>query len=252
MHSVIEHYANKLASAVDRVLPKLSRDYLRSGYTGLEGLDKKLITHIKPQTGGYFVELGANDGLRQSNTYKLQKSFGWTGLLIEPSPRQFVECIKNRSFGTTPEIRCAACVPFGYEYKFVEMEESDLMAVAKGLWLSNEMAVAHAELGQQFLEDHRLRFQYGALARTLTSLLDEVNAPCNFQLLSLDVEGNEISVLQGLDFTRYSPKWILVEVYSDDVENFLVEFGFKQVAVLSDRGMYRDLLFQHQSLAIQT
>jgi FkbM family methyltransferase len=242
----LQRYTNKLLSTVDRVLPGLSRNILRQGYTGLEGLDKKLIAAIQPHKGGFFVELGANDGLRQSNTYKLQRSFGWTGLLIEPSPRQFVECIKNRSFGVTPAIKCAACVPFGYRDKFVEMEEADLMAVAKGLWLANDMVMAHAELGQQFLADVRLRHQYGALARTLTSLLDEVNAPVDFDLLSLDVEGNEISVLQGLDFTRYSPRWILVEVYSNQVEDFLVNVGFQQVAILSDHGLYRDLLFQQQ------
>jgi FkbM family methyltransferase len=210
-------------------------------------LDKKLLTHIQPQTGGFFVELGANDGVRQSNTYKLQKSFGWTGLLIEPSPRQFLKCLENRSFGKVPAIKCAACVPFDYTDKFVEMEEADLMAVSKGLYLSDDRAIAHAELGQQFLPDDRLRHQYGALARTLTSLLDEVNAPAIFDLLSLDVEGNEISVLQGLDFKRYTPQWILVEVYCDKVvENYLFPYGFSKVAVLSNRGMYQDILFQYQ------
>jgi FkbM family methyltransferase len=246
MPYTLQRYIHKLLPALDRVLPAFSRDILRRGYTGLEGLDKKLIAAIQPQKCGYFVELGANDGLRQSNTYKLQRSYGWTGLLVEPSPRQFVACIKNRSFGVTPVIKCAACVPFGYTDQFVEMEDADLMGVAKGLWLSDHMVTTHAELGQQFLGDDRLRYQYGALARTLTSLLDDVNAPLDFDLLSLDVEGNEISVLQGLDFARYKPRWILVEVHSNQVEDFLLDVGFQRVAMLSDNGMYRDLLFQQK------
>lgn len=35
---------------------------------------------------GYFVEIGANDGLKFSNTFNLEK-IGWTGILIEPDPR---------------------------------------------------------------------------------------------------------------------------------------------------------------------
>jgi FkbM family methyltransferase len=246
MFQILDRYTNKLLSAADRLLPELSLNVLRRGYSGLEGLDKKLLAYIRPQKGGYFVELGANDGLRQSNTYKLQRSFGWSGLLIEPSPRQFVACIKNRSFGLIPEMKCAACVPFDYTDKFVEMVEADLMAVAKGLRLEDDVATAHADLGQRFLGDVRFRYQYGALARTLTSLLDEVKTPLDFDLLSLDVEGNEISVLQGLDFRKYRPQWILVEAHSNEIRDYLTDHGFRQIAVLSDNGMYQDLLFQNE------
>ena len=32
----------------------------------------------------YFIEFGAGDGKKFSNTYILEKNFGWTGLLVEP------------------------------------------------------------------------------------------------------------------------------------------------------------------------
>jgi FkbM family methyltransferase len=216
------------------------------GY-GLAGLDLRLLGHLNAKgviTGGYFVELGANNGLFQSNTYLLQQRFGWTGLLIEASPAQYIQCVRNRSFGQTPEFRCAACVDFDYQRPFVEMTYSDLMTVAHGLNLDSATVLQHAERGRSFLRSKHEAHMFGAVARTLTSLLDDVSAPCQFDLLSLDVEGNEISVLRGLDFTRYQPHWILVESRSDDIPNFLCSHGYQQSAILSDYSNYRDLLFE--------
>jgi FkbM family methyltransferase len=225
----------------------LSREFLRNGSTGLNRLDLKLIEVIKPGRNGYFVELGANDGIQQSNTYKLQRHFGWTGLLIEPSPKRYVECVANRAFANVPEVRCAACVPFSFNDRFVEVEDADLMSVAKGLDVPDNAVIEHANKGSKFLANNRLRHSYGALALTLTAILDEVSAPAAFNLLSLDVEGNELSVLKGLDFTKYNPKWVLVETRDSEVADYLSKFGYKLTKALSDYSAYSDLLFSLES-----
>lgn len=193
------------------LIVRLLQEHFRQGSTGLSKLGLRLIEAIAPKPSGYFVELGANDGVCQSNTYKLQRHFGWSVLLIEPSPRRFVECVANRAFGNRLEVRCAACVPIDFQDRFVEIEDAHLMSVAKGLAVSDQQAVEHADSGRRFLADSALRYSYGALAKTLTNLLDEVKAPLAFDLLNLDVEGNELAVLQGVDLQRYKPKWILVE-----------------------------------------
>jgi FkbM family methyltransferase len=234
-----------LPPILTRPVKALARDILLHGSYGLEELDLRLIAAITPEQGhGYFVELGANDGLRQSNTYLLQRRYGWNGLLIEPSPVRYVECVRNRSFGVRPSFRCAACVDADYEAPFVEMEYSDLMSVAMGLDLSRAEALDQAERGLPFLEDAASRHRFGAIARTLTSLLDEVGAPPEFDLLSLDVEGNELCVLKGLDFLRYRPRWILAECRDDAVLHHLESVGYHQQELLSDRGTYRDILFR--------
>ncbi len=67
---------------------------------GLTGLDTRLIDNICPGTNGTFIEFRANDGLQQSNTYALEREYGWTGVLIEPIAELAAECLRNRPFAT--------------------------------------------------------------------------------------------------------------------------------------------------------
>ena len=90
----------------------------------------------------------------------------------------------------------------------------------------------------------QIRYSYGALARPLTSLLDEVSAPSAFDLLSLDVEGNELAVLKGLDFRKYQPKWMLVETRNSDVSDYLSDRSYEEVAKLSEYKGYSDILYR--------
>ena len=46
--------------------------------------------------GGVYVEAGANDGIRQSNTLALKEALGWSGILVEPSPKAFAALVRNQ------------------------------------------------------------------------------------------------------------------------------------------------------------
>jgi hypothetical protein len=54
-------------------------------FSGLNKIDKDLIKYIKYKNG-FYIELGANDGISQSNTLFLEKYKNWSGILIEPNP----------------------------------------------------------------------------------------------------------------------------------------------------------------------
>ena len=45
----------------------------------------------------FFVELGANDGIKQSNTFYFEKNLSWRGILIEPIKIKYLKCLKFRS-----------------------------------------------------------------------------------------------------------------------------------------------------------
>src|ERR1017187_1984592 len=52
---------------------RISKSQLRQDLMVLSELDFK--------RGGYFVEFGATNGVTLSNTYLLEKEYGWTGIL---------------------------------------------------------------------------------------------------------------------------------------------------------------------------
>lgn len=239
MRSYIQDF---LPPILYRTLKDWRRKFFHSGSTGTNKLDLKLIDEIKPKFGrGYFVELGANDGFSQSNTYLLQEKFQWTGLLIEPNPQLFKECIRSRSFGNKPTIKCNACVSNDFKDKFIEIIDVNLMSIALGLDVNEKDAEIHSRKGLKFLQNIDFKCNYGALAATLTSLLEEADAPMCFDLLSLDVEGNELSVLKGLNFNIYRPRWILAETRKDDaVKTYLERKGYILHKIIADYPPNRD------------
>lgn len=177
-------------------------------YYALNDLDKQMEAYLS-HTNGFYVELGANDGVNQSNTFYFEKHKGWHGLLIEPSPHNFLKCLDARGGKNT--VVCAACVGFDFEKEFVPMTYLNLMSIADQVETDIVDRAAHIESGKRFLASKDQVFTFGAKARTLNSILDDASAPSRIDFLSLDVEGSEIEVLKGVDHNKYRFDFILVE-----------------------------------------
>ena len=207
-------------------------------YYALNDLDKKLEKYIN-YNNGFFVELGANDGVNQSNTLYFENNRHWKGVLIEPILHNFLACKLNRSKET--KIFCNACVSFDYEEKFVEILYSNLMSIPVNLESDIANPELHALIGKQFLAPHEENVAIGAVAKTLSSLLLEAGAPREIDLLSLDVEGAEIEVLNGVDFSLYSFKYMLIENRNfQKLCDYLGSRGYEFVEALSEH----DYLFK--------
>lgn len=207
--------------------------------SALNQMDQQLLQYLD-FSNGFFVELGANDGIRQSNTLFLEKKKHWRGVLIEPFPRKAKECKKNRpnSF-----VFCAACVPFNYNKKTVELIYADLMSIAPELaYGSNQDHEEHVEKSRKFLSSEDSIHKFEAEAQQLNSILDKTKAPKKIDFLSIDVEGAEFSVLNGIDFNKYSFKFILIETKEvEKIKNYLSKFQYSYVNHLSQH----DILFSY-------
>ena len=207
-------------------------------YWGLQDLDKKLIAIIgnKP---GFFVELGANDGISQSNTKHLEMFHGWRGVLIEPYPGNFQKLSKTRTSST--HFVNAACVSFGFQKSEMELTYSNLMTTPMEGSSDVEDRESHAQSGKKFLKGNERVSTFSAKARTLNSILDDAGAPSVIDLLSLDVEGGELEVLSGVDHSKYRFNWILVESRNKQkISDFLEKLGYAFHSQLTGH----DFLFQ--------
>lgn len=204
-------------------------------------LDLKLLPYIDLQNG-YFVEVGANDGINQSNTLYFEKYKGWRGLLIEAIPSLAEKCRENRPRCTV--VNCALVAP-DYLGKTIEMNYCNLMSVVAGGMRSKQEEQQHLQLGIQFLRPDEKVYTVSVPARILSDVLDEQNIK-NIDLLSLDVEGYEPNVLKGIKFDRHQIEFILVEVRQREDIEAVIGHLYKPVAILHIEEDYSDILYRRR------
>lgn len=181
----------------------------------LNNLDEKLSKYFNYK-GGFFIEAGANDGYQQSNTYFLERVLGWKGVLVEGIPELYKRCKSERKAKSFN----AALVSHDFKEDYVQMHYADLMTVVDGALKDENKEKQHVSTGCKAKGAEGYSIQVPA--RTLDSILDEAQPPQTIDLFSLDVEGYELQVLQGLSFEKYKPKYILVEAnFFDEVNDYL-------------------------------
>jgi len=152
----------------------------------------------RPRRQGIIVDVGAlgKDG---SNSYDLLSQLEWRGVLVEANPNLWEE-IKREFAGLNFHlVRCAVSDTEG----MVELH----LGVADGV--SSLMRETAEAWGPS-------RGKVEVEARRLGAILVEQKVPLTFDLLSLDIEGMDMPVLNDLIAnTNYRPRWIFLEASYD-------------------------------------
>lgn len=210
----------------------------RHSRMALYDLDRKLERHLDFD-GGVFVEAGANDGVKQSNTYYFEKCRGWTGLLVEPEPGLAAACRRNRR----ARVAQAALVAEEVAGATVVLTLAGLMSTVDGALGDAAATARHVETALAVQPELTGTGRVAVPARTLSALLDEAGFGRPADLLSLDVEGAEAAALRGIDYARHAPRFICVEARDEAAIAAVLEPRYRMIEVLTDVGTHRDLLY---------
>lgn len=150
--------------------------------------------YFKNMQGGIFLEMGALDGIKFSNTKFFEDTLGWTGILIEPNPVQFGHLTHNR-----PKCKLydalVSDIPGEVEFRYFLHGLAAVSGVKDTLppkfmtaWFDNE--------GYK----HEAQACVSMETRTLSNIVKDSGVD-HIDFFSLDVEGHELHVLRSFDFS---------------------------------------------------
>ncbi|TLG77619.1 FkbM family methyltransferase [Methylocystis sp. B8] len=199
-----------------------------------DGEDMILRRLFEDKACGFYVDVGAHHPFRFSNTCYFYRR-GWSGINIDPNP----EAIKAFQRDRPSDINvCVGVSDAAGELSFHFFNEPALNT------FDAELAVERARLpGYRLLETRSVP------VRRLEDLLT-AHLPPDKQIdfLSIDVEGMDLSVLRSNDWSRFRPRFLLVEAHErtilaierDPINRFAVAAGYRLVAKTLNTLIYED------------
>jgi FkbM family methyltransferase len=166
---------------------------------------------------GYFVEVGVGDGVWLSNTKMLERDYQWSGLLVEPNRDSHASIRAHRTAKLAVE---AAYAKGGQNVTF-----SSRTDVGEFSGISS-----HLESSRK-TENSRI---YDVVTSTLDDLLTAANAPSQIDFISIDTEGSELEVLEGLSLDRWKVTAFAIEHNHHPakilaLDNRLIPLGYRRV-----------------------
>ena len=177
------------------------------------------------QRNGFFLDIGAHDGIAMSNTYILENRYGWRGICIEANPDTFEVLRKNR--------RCE-CVN-----ACLDQAEGTAAFAKRGV----KGGIISSEAKNK--PDRPKGDVIIVPTTTLSNLLGKLSAPKKIDYLSIDIEGVEERVLKGFPFSDYHISCITVERPSQVLRKIFEANGFtliKEIPGLDCFYLHKDML----------
>jgi len=194
-----------------------NRCFLKRKSYSMDGEDVAIFGYFKNNKNGFYVDVGAYHPIERNNTMLLYRQ-GWEGINIDIS--SFSIKLFNHLRPREINLNLAISKNEGDVEMYFQKKLSQLSTIKKN------------QAEKSFQGNIKIK---KINSKTLTSVLDNSKFKGKkIDLLDIDVEGADIDVLESLDFGRYSPEIICVEVIEENNEdsrifNFLREKGYKKI-----------------------
>lgn len=230
MIKIYKHLRKYFYNAVGHYRFLITRRYLYSFLIKLgishskDNIDKKVLERLSFKKNGIYIECGASDGITYSNSFLLEQKYGWTGLLVEPIQDQFEALLRYRKNSICAKYILTSSEDSGKKINIVNAGPESIIIdeQIENLSMSNKerMSLLDSQKmikGEEFVE-----------SISISELLDKYNIK-EVDVFFLDVEGSEISVLNGLDTKKHKINNIVVETGSiDSLKDYMYTIGFEK------------------------
>lgn len=173
------------------------------------GQDLWVINTLNFKKNGYFVDLGALDGLTHSNTALLEKKYNWTGICVEANPYVFPKLSSNR------ECMCVNSLLDSQSNIIKEFHCADELSFVE----NPNRAIKLDELKALLKTNNMEYYSVFMKTRCISKIFEIYNAPYVIDYLSLDIEGMEFEILNTLPFDEYHINLITVEHNAPHIGN---------------------------------
>ncbi len=158
-----------------------------------QNLEEQIILdYFQGQTGN-FIDLGANDGKTFSNTRALAER-GWKGVLVEPSPKAY-DKLKDTYEGHKGVYTYPVAIG-GHNGKAM-LQESGPLCSADDIGLVSTFHTNEMDRFKRTVQYNPVEVKVFKWKTFLNRLTIK-----EFDFISMDVEGNELSILPDMDLSK--------------------------------------------------
>jgi FkbM family methyltransferase len=197
--------------------------------------DKLVLKLLESKRNGFFVDLAANDYIKLSNSYSIERYYNWSGICIEPNPEYLDGILSHR--------KCKLVINPIY---------SGMNETVKFRFRGHESGIIGDEMDNKDKEPADVEMY----TVTLTKVLKQFNAPHIIDYFSLDVEGGEYSVLKNFfDFQNdhhYIFLVLTIERPTERLHSLLLKHHYVFLTslrqVMYDKSYYGECIYVHRTI----
>ena len=193
------------------------KHFIKKKTYSMDGEDIFIVEHFRKKNNGFYIDVGCYHPIHRNNTFLLYKN-GWSGINIDI--HQFSIDLFNYLRPDDVNLNCAVSNTNGVTEMFYQKALSQISTIDK--------------------QQAKIAFQGNIKSSKIESFtLDVILEKLKFNdkkidLLDVDVEGADLQVLKGLNFSKRKPKLICVEIHQKNfkkhkIYRFLIKKKYKLI-----------------------
>jgi FkbM family methyltransferase len=172
---------------------------------------------FKGYKNGFYVDVGAHDGVSLNNTLYFEKNNNWSGINIEPIKKVFDNLVINRP--NNINLNCAVCNNDGETNFLCNTGYTEMLSGIKDNFDIRHLYRIQTENIQMGSTTEIIKVN----TKKLETIFDENNVS-HINYLSIDVEGSEFEVIKSINFDKVFIDIIGFENNYNDVSIPIIEY----------------------------